>query len=261
MRLLFLLIMLAALTGLAPTATAQTAMSALGVLKLIPRDKAAKLARIEARDGTPEPDRWYLIVHDPSEPSGVHEFVVAGKEVVASRPVSQFADAIKAEDVVGSAAIKIDSGRVAKLAREYAEANNASITKINYELKKEGMGAVPMWKVSCFDETGNQVGQLLVTAGKGNVISHEGFASEPQIAKASTESKKKPTPKFDVYAESQVATDAPKASPSPEPSVAPNDDYDARVQRRAYRDDDRRGSPVGDAARSVGRTIRHILPF
>ena len=103
-----------------------------------------------------------MLVHDPNDPTGVHEFVVTGKEVVASRSVSQFTDSIKPDDVIGVAAVKMDSDRVAKLARQYAQANNVSISRINYQLKKDGAGAVPMWKVSCLDENGNQVGELLV---------------------------------------------------------------------------------------------------
>lgn len=240
--------------------------SALTALKLLPRDKAAKLARIEARDGTPEPDRWYLLVQDPAEENGLHEFVIAGKEIVASRAISQFADALKPEDVIGTAAVKIDSDRAAKLARQYAEANNVSISKMNYELKKEGADAAPVWKISCLDETGNKVGEITVTAGKGNVISHEGFAVAPTPApapasKSVAATKKKPAPKFDVYADSQVApgTGAPAAAPAPQPA-ADEEDADTRGRRRA-RDDGERGGAVGNAARSVGRTIRHLLPF
>jgi hypothetical protein len=262
MRLLSLL--LALLMGWAsPRCFADTATSALGALKLIPKDKAARLARIEARDGTPDPDRWYLIVHDPAEQNGLHEFVVAGKEIVASRAMSQFAETIKAEDVIGKEGVKIDSDKVAKLARQYGQANNAAISKINYELTKDGAGATPVWKVSCLDENGNRVGELTVTAGKGKVISHEGFAVEPPPVTTAEQKKRTPSPKFDVYAESQVAPDA-RVTPAPRlPAPAADDDEDNRGRRRYYRDydDDRRSNPVGNAARSVGRTIRRLLPF
>ena len=52
------------------TAAAQGGGTALDALKLIPKDAAKRLARIEAREGTPAPERWYLLVHDPAEQRG-----------------------------------------------------------------------------------------------------------------------------------------------------------------------------------------------
>jgi hypothetical protein len=264
--LLFLSLLLAG--AAVPLSGAET-ITALAAVKLLPRDKAAKLARIEARDGTPEPDRWYLLVHDVAEESGVHEYVIAGKEIVASRGISQFADTLKPEDVMGTASVKIDSDRAAKLARQYAQANGVSISKMNYELKREGSEAAPAWKVSCLDETGAQVGEITVTAGKGNVISHEGFAVAPQPTATpapepkKAEAKKKPAPKFDVYADSQVAPGAvaPTAAPNPEPLPEDEGAWETRERRRSRGDSDRGGGAVGNAARNVGRTIRRLLPF
>lgn len=266
---LFLCVVLAGSAVSLSAAAAGGNASALAALRLLPKDKAAKLARIEARDGTPEPDRWYLLVQDPAAENGVHEFVVAGKEIIASRAISQFADSLKPEDVIGGAAVKIDSDRAAKIAREYAQANNATISRMNYELKKEGADAAPIWKVSCLDESGNQVGEITVTAGKGNVISHEGFAvtppeptPTPAVARKTAEPKKKSAPRFEVYADSQVApgTGAPTAAPVADPDTLRGEDSDPR-ERRRYRNDDNRGSAVGNAARSVGRTIRRFMPF
>lgn len=263
----FLLVLSLMLAGSAISLrAAETGSGALAALKLIPKDKAAKLARIEARDGTPDPDRWYLLVHDPAEENGVHEFVVAGKEIVASRSISQFADTLKPEDVIGAAAVKINSDRVAKLARQYAEANNIAISKMNYELKKEGADAAPSWKVSCLDDSGNQIAELTVTAGKGTVISHDGFAAAPTPTPApkTSETKKKPAPKFDVYADSQVApgSGAPTAAPLRDPQEPGPDGNDATLrERRRERDNGDRGGAIGNAARNVGRTIRHFLPF
>lgn len=156
--------------------------SAFDAIRQLPRGESKKLARIEARDGTPVPERWYFIMHDPKGESGVHEYVVAGGEVVASRSLSQFAESVREQDVFGLGPLKIDSDRVAKLAQEYAFANNVTIASMNYALKKEGADAVPLWSVSCLDENGKDIGHLVVSAGKGNVVSHEGFELEPSVA-------------------------------------------------------------------------------
>src|SRR5207245_832955 len=49
----------------------------------------------------------------------------------------------------------------------------------NYALKKEGDAAAPLWDVTCLDEAGKVLGHVVVTAGKGNVVSHDGFTAEP----------------------------------------------------------------------------------
>ena len=160
-------------------AETEPANSALAALKLLPRGEAKRLARIEARDGTPVPERWYFIVHDPKSETGVHEYVVAGGEIVASRDVSQFAENLRVEDVVGGDALKVNSDRAAKLAQQYALANDVNVTAMQYELKKDGAAAAPLWRVTCLGEDGKELGRLVISAGKGTVVSHEGFAAEP----------------------------------------------------------------------------------
>ena len=182
MRPPFLIPTLLLLLNASLLAAAGNSGSAFDAVKQLPRGESKKLARIEARDGTPAPERWYFIVHDPKEDSGVHEYVVAGGEVVASRSLSQFAESVREQDVFGLGPLRVDSDRVAKLAQEYAFANNMTIASMNYALKKEGADAAPLWSVSCLDESGKEIGHLVVSAGKGNVVSHEGFELEPTVA-------------------------------------------------------------------------------
>ncbi|MCX6982571.1 MAG: hypothetical protein NTV08_17745 [Verrucomicrobia bacterium] len=153
--------------------------TALDALKLLPKDAAKRLARIEAREGTPAPERWYLLVHDPVEPRGVREFVVAGGKFVTSRTLSQFADALKPSDVIGADTVKVDSSHVAKLAAAFAEANGAKVGSLNYELTRDAASNLPAWKVTVLDPVGDQIGVLAVNATRGAVLSAEGFEKSP----------------------------------------------------------------------------------
>src|ERR1700722_19375438 len=145
--------------GLCPAAS-DTEGSALNAIKQLPRGEAKKIARIEAREGTPAPERWHILVHDPKDENGLHEYVIAGGEVVASRNISQFAESLKPTDVMGTAGLKIDSDKVASLAQQYAAANNVTVATLNYALKKEGDDAAPLWDVTCLDETGKELGHV-----------------------------------------------------------------------------------------------------
>ena len=176
----------------APLARAGTAVDAI---RLLPAAQAKNLALIEGRDGSPDPERWYLLVRDAGEENGFRQFTVADGAIKGSTAISQFAESVKTQDVVGADAVKFDSDRLSLLARQFATANNSTIGHINYELKKSDAGAV--WKLSFSDESGASTAELTVSANKGEVLSHEGFANVPtrsderKVAKLLAAEKKK----------------------------------------------------------------------
>lgn len=155
--------------------------TALDAMKLLPKGEAKKLARIEAREGTPEPERWYLITHDEVSESGLREYVVAGGELVASRRLSQFADNVQAEDVIGGDVVKFDSDKAARLVQLFAAANDVTVAAVHYQLRKAGAEAVPLWTLVCVGASGQEIGRVIVSATRGNVISHDGFPVEPPL--------------------------------------------------------------------------------
>ena len=107
----FQLLLSMALCCAASAALSETGENtALGAIKLLPKGAAAKIALLEAREAKPAPDRWHILIHDPKEENGVHEYVVAGGEVVASRSLSQFAESLSAEDVFGDRSRSIPTG-------------------------------------------------------------------------------------------------------------------------------------------------------
>ncbi len=153
--------------------------SALDALKLIPKDAAKRLARIEAREGTPAPERWYLLVFEPAEGRGLREFVVAGGKLVTSRTLSQFAEKLQETEIIGADALKVDSILIAKLASAFAEANGKRAGLLNYELARDPISSVPLWKVTVLDTIGDQLGILTVSATKGAVFAADGFEKIP----------------------------------------------------------------------------------
>ena len=161
------------------TAAAQSPGTALDALKLIAKDTAKRLARIEAREGAPAPERWYLLVHDPAVERGVREFVVADGKLVTSRTISQFAETLTPADIVSADAVRIDSTHVAKLAAAFANANGAKVGMLNYELTRDAATNAPVWKATVLDAVGDQLGVLVVNATKGTVLSSEGFEKSP----------------------------------------------------------------------------------
>jgi hypothetical protein len=180
-RKILLLVGALAFAGTAAVFGESETTTALGALKLLPKGAAAKVAIIEAREGHPTPDRWHILVHDPNQENGLHEYVIANGEIVASRGLSQFAELITSEDVIAEP-VRIDSDRLAKLAQLYADANRVRLAQLNFELKREGEGAAPLWNVGCVDERGNEFARIVLTATKGTILSHDGFAIDPPLS-------------------------------------------------------------------------------
>lgn len=218
MRFAFLLLFLAA-----RLASAQEALTALDALKLLPKDAAKKLARIEARDGAPWPQRWYFLVFDAAEPRGLREFVVADGKLAASRTLSQFADELKPAEVIGSVAININSDEAVGIAAQFAMANHSRLGTVNYELSKTN--TTPIWRLTCLNLDGDEIGVLALHATKGTVLSHEGFEiipegrlAAPPVVAAPRATTPKPAAKS-----AKSATPPTPVPPMPKPKSGPID--------------------------------------
>lgn len=177
MRTLFFAMILSILV--AAGAAAQNATTALNALRLIPRPDARQLARIEARDGNPTPERWYFLVHDPQAENGLREYVVAAGDIAAMRGLSQFAETVTAADVIGDEAIKVDSDKLARTAEQYAAANGAHEILLNYQFTRSADSTSPVWIITCVTPSGKRLGEVVFDAAKGDVLSHGGFPKEP----------------------------------------------------------------------------------
>ena len=194
------------------TASSLAASTAFDAVKVLPKAQAKKLARIEARHGTPTPQRWHLLVHDAALERGLREYVVAAGEVVASRTLSQFADRISEEDVIAESPLKIDSDRAAEIAQQYALANGLTVASMNFELRREGADATPLWRVTCLDDAGTEVGSLVLTATKGTVVSHPGFSVDPETFASQTGSEFRPQRQSEISA-NEAADEEAAAEP------------------------------------------------
>jgi hypothetical protein len=125
---------------------------------------------------------------------------------------------VEAEEVIGGEVVRFDSDKAVRVAQLYAAANHVTVAAFHYQLRKAGPDAVPLWTVICVDAAGQEVGRLVVSATKGSVISHDGFAIEPPLpppvtATPAPVAKVKPKRKPDI----PVATPIPVEPPAPAP--------------------------------------------
>lgn len=169
-------------------------VTALNAAKLLPKEYKAQIARIEAFDGTPLPERWHILVYDPKGAANGHvrEFVVADGQIVANRVLSQFAESIEPDEVI-KATMKTDSDRVLKIARDFAAANQIIPATFQYSLLKFGDDATPAWKVTARDRDGGHLGHVIVSAITGNLIARDGFDIAPETELISAETPAAPS--------------------------------------------------------------------
>jgi hypothetical protein len=246
--------------GSALTLSAAEAPTALKSLKALPAGAVNRLAIIDGHDGAPTPARWHFLVEDPTSENGLREFVVAGREVVADREVSQFATRLAPEDVLGKTAVKIDSDAVARTAERYATANELAVVSMNFRLRKDDLTDTPVWTVTCQDADGKAIASLVVDSRDGRVLAHEGFALVPPPPMPTI----RPVPKREAApANPRNRRVNPGERPPPVFQGPDEDDRPVPVRRAepVRRDRPPLPDPARDVIQPVRRLIHRLFPF
>jgi hypothetical protein len=211
---------LAACLSLACLAPAALAASALEALRLLGPDYLQNLALVAARDGSPEPQRWHLLLHDPQAETGLREIVVTDGKKTAERTISQFAEHLTAADILPPDSVRIDSTQVGRLALQFGLANQLNVSALHYDLRKSGPDAAPLWTVTCLDPNGSELGRLVISATRGTVLMHPGFAEAPEALVPLAAPSKIPNPgEREVAARRPTAPAPPKRRATPAPAA------------------------------------------
>ena len=166
------------LSGAAVAAEGQTAFRAFSV---IAAEEGLSLIGIAGCEGTPEPERWHLILFDPASDTGLRDYTVADGRIVARNGVSQFFAEVRPEDVLLAGSVTIDSDRAGWIARSYAAANRLPLVSLNYHLRRDILGGAPVWKITCFDAEQRQLGWLVISGNEETVIAQHGFEKTPVV--------------------------------------------------------------------------------
>jgi hypothetical protein len=161
-------------------ASAADQISALAASQTLSKTQQQSIARLSARAGKPSPESWTIVIFDPKTPKGVREFTVSSETIISSKTKSNLALKLVKADVIGLDGLRIDSDQVAELTASYASANRLVPAAFDYDLRKEGSDAAPLWTVVAYDEAGTRLGTIVVAANSGAIISHEGFAQTPE---------------------------------------------------------------------------------
>jgi hypothetical protein len=216
----------------------------LAASQALSKTQQRSIARLSARAGKPSPESWTIVVHDTKAPKGVRELTVSSGTIISSKTKSDLALKIGKADVIGLDGLRIDSDQVAELTAGYAAANQLVPAAFDYDLRKEGEDAAPLWTVAAFDEAGTRLGTLVVAANSGTVISHEGFEQAPEIkdltadvaqAESSDESAPEPEADADSQSSEKPATKTSSSKKSASSSSGSSSDPGIRRVPRTFR--------------------------
>jgi hypothetical protein len=139
-------------------------------------------------------------------PSHAASVVSAGK-LVGGRTLSQFADSVTADEVIGASAIKVNSDQAAGVAAQFAVHNNARLGTVQYELLKSSSPPAPVWRLTCHGAEGESLGTIVLHATKGSLLGFQGFAKSPIVPETIVAAEPPPAKPADPAG---PATDRPK---------------------------------------------------
>jgi hypothetical protein len=227
-------------------ASAADQISALAASQALSKTQQRSIARLSAKAGKPSPEAWTIAVYDSKAPKGIRELTVSSGTIIASRTKSDIALKLTKSDVIGYEGLRIDSDQVAELTASYASANQLVPAVFDYDLRKEGEDAAPLWTVVAYDESGARLGTIVVATNSGAVISHEGFVQAPE--------------EKDLTAE--VATADPTAEEATEPEKSTEPDTSEKHTAKASGSKKKAASSSSSSSESperrIPRTFRRV---
>jgi hypothetical protein len=157
-------------------------VSALDAVRALPKTQHKLLVRLSAHGGKPVPEVWTVVTHDAKAAKGLRESTVASGTVTATRATSELIDKVTAGDVIGLDKVKVDSDALAELAASYADVNSLKPASFDFDLRREGEDAAPLWTITALDESGAELGSLVVAAGTGALVAQTSFKAAPEPA-------------------------------------------------------------------------------
>jgi len=157
-------------------------VSALDAVRALPKTQHKLLVRLAAHGGKPVPEMWTIVTHDAKAAKGIRESTVTSGTVVATRATSDLIDKVTSGDVIGLDKVKVDSDALAELISSYADANALTPASFDFDLRREGEDAAPLWTITALDDTGAELGSLVVAATTGAVVAQTSFKTAPTPA-------------------------------------------------------------------------------
>lgn len=153
-------------------AHANTAYEALQALKQSRGDAVlGQLVEVRGDSGQPQPQTWKILMADPKARAGLREFVVTGKEITSERTPLRSNMAPASLRPLNFTRLNLDSNGAFRIANDQAAKQRVSFNRVDYLLQTNATSGAPEWSLRLFDHMGAPVGDLLLSAENGAVVS------------------------------------------------------------------------------------------
>lgn len=130
-----------------------------------------RVTEVKGLSGTPQPDKWTVVLDDPLARGGVREIEVANGHIVSERTP------VKAYSGVGEAVsmnfqkLNLDSEGAFTVADDVARKANIGFEAVDYVLRCDDTNSAPTWVLQLLDENRHSVGTVSIAADSGMVVS------------------------------------------------------------------------------------------
>ena len=133
-------------------------------------DRSASLMEVAGERGEPQPQEWKVVFRDSTARGGIREIVASGDVVVSQRtPLKEYAG-VGNEPTIALARLNLDSDRAFEIANKQAIAKKISFSWVDYSLRADTAGGVPMWVLRLYNNMGLNVGVTQISAENGSVL-------------------------------------------------------------------------------------------
>ena len=179
---------IAALLLLATPALAQENPTAYEALRAVSaqfgRNSLNHIISVTGVNGTPQPQRWKILLEDPSGRGGVREVEVENGEVASDHPARIVGT--PEGGTIKTARLNLDSSGAYAVASHTADKSNARFATVSYTLRTDERGN-PVWIITLQNRSARPVGTIHIAANRGEVTRTEGLFAGATMEDVETE--------------------------------------------------------------------------
>ena len=125
-------------------------------------------------EGNPQPEKWKIMLEDPSAPGRVREVEVANGRIASEHTPSRSIAGSTEGATIDVSRLNLDSSGAYAVASHTAEASHTSFATADYTLRTDDRGE-PMWIVTLRNRSSHPVGTIYIGGTRGTVKRTEGM--------------------------------------------------------------------------------------
>src|SRR5260370_23674473 len=180
----FLLLVTPALALAEEQATAYEALRVVGTQ--FGRGALNHVVSITGVEGNPQPEKWKIMLEDPSPPGRVREIEVANGRIASEHTPSRSIAGSTEGATINTARLNLDSSGAYTVASHTAEKSHTRFVITSYTLRTDERGE-PMWIVTLTNKSSRPVGTIYIRASRGTVRRTEGMFAGASMEEVETD--------------------------------------------------------------------------